>query len=86
MRYVASSDRNVYDRCIYQGVDHEADAYFITGGRVPQPGCDGRVRHGAPRATNSGRSARRGARPDDKMINRSARTAIEVIKPFTSCG
>ena len=31
MRYVASSDRNVYDRCIYQGVDHEADAYFITG-------------------------------------------------------
>src|SRR4051812_27617089 len=31
MRYVGSSDRNVYDRCIYQGVDHEADAYFITG-------------------------------------------------------
>ncbi len=31
MRYVGSSDRNVYDRCIYQGIDHEADAYFITG-------------------------------------------------------
>jgi len=31
MRYVATSDRNVYDRCIFQGVDHEADAYFITG-------------------------------------------------------
>ena len=31
MRYVATSDRHFYDRCIYQGVDHEADAYFITG-------------------------------------------------------
>ena len=31
MRYVGPSDRHFYDRCIYQGVDHEADAYFITG-------------------------------------------------------
>ena len=31
MRYPATSDRNFYDRCIFQGVDHEADAYFITG-------------------------------------------------------
>ena len=31
MRYVGTSDRNVYDRCIFQGVDHEADAFFITG-------------------------------------------------------
>ena len=23
MAYVASSDRNMYDRCIYQGEDHE---------------------------------------------------------------
>ena len=31
MRYVGPSDRNFYDRCIYQGVDHEGDAFFITG-------------------------------------------------------
>src|SRR4051812_44351466 len=31
MRYTGTSDRNFYDRCIFQGVDHEADAYFITG-------------------------------------------------------
>jgi hypothetical protein len=62
MRYVATSDRNVYDRCIYQGVDHEADAYFITGmGVYPNLGwtrtrpCGG--------ATSSGRSARRACAP-----------------------
>ena len=31
MRYTGTSDRNFYDRAIYQGVGHEADAYFITG-------------------------------------------------------
>ena len=39
MAYVATSDRNVYDRCIYQGQDHMAETYFITGlGVYPNAG------------------------------------------------
>ena len=60
MRYVGPSDRNFYDRCIYQGVDHEADAYFITGhGRVPEPRRDRRVRDRAPRRPAVGGARRR---------------------------
>ena len=67
MRYVASSDRNVYDRCIYQGVDHEADAYFITGmGVYPNLGvidAYATVRRGDKQwAIRTS-----GARPDDKL-------------------
>ena len=67
MRYVGPSDRHFYDRCIYQGVDHEADAFFITGiGVYPNLGvidAYATVRRGdrqwAVRMS--------GARPDDKM-------------------
>jgi len=39
MAYVATSDRNVYDRCIYQGQDHEAETFFLTGlGVYPNAG------------------------------------------------
>jgi hypothetical protein len=82
MRYVASSDRNVYDRCIYQGVDREADAFFITGmGVYPNLGvidAYATVRRGdrqwAIRTS--------GARPDDKMLQQVGPYRIEVIEPF----
>ena len=82
MRYVASSDRNVYDRCIYQGVDHEADAYFITGmGVYPNLGvidAYATVRRGDKQwAIRTS-----GARPDDKMSQQIGPYRIEVIKPF----
>ena len=86
MRYVASSDRNVYDRCIYQGVDHEADAYFITGmGVYPNLGvidAYATVRRGdrqwAVRAS--------GARPDDRMLQQVGPYRIEVHDRSASCG
>ena len=82
MRYVASSDRNVYDRCIYQGVDHEADAYFITGmGVYPNLGvmdAYATVRRGDKQwAIRTS-----GARPDDKMSQQIGPYRIEVIEPF----
>jgi hypothetical protein len=82
MRYVGTSDRNFYDRCIFQGVDHDADAYFITGlGVYPTLGvidAYATVRRGdrqwAVRAS--------GARPDDKMKQQVGPYRIEVIEPF----
>ncbi len=82
MRYVGTSDRHFYDRCIFQGVDHEADAYFITGmGVYPNLGvvdAYATVRRGdrqwAVRAS--------GARPDDKLRQEVGPYRIEVVKPF----
>jgi hypothetical protein len=82
MRYVGSSDRNVYDRCIYHGVDHEADAYFITGlGVYPNLGtidAYATVRRGdkqwAVRMS--------GARPEDKLQQHVGPYRIEVVEPF----
>ncbi len=82
MRYVATSDRHFYDRCIYQGIDHEADAYFITGlGVYPNLGvidAYATVRRGdrqwAVRTS--------GARPEDKTKQEVGPYRIEVIEPF----
>jgi hypothetical protein len=82
MRYVATSDRNFYDRCIFQGVDHEADAYFITGlGVYPNLGvidAYATVRRGdrqfAVRMS--------GARPHDKLRQQVGPYRIEVIESF----
>lgn len=82
MRYVATSDRHFYDRCIYQGVDHDADAYFITGmGVYPNLGiidAYATIRRGdtqwAVRAS--------GTRPDDKLRQQVGPFRIEVVKPF----
>ena len=75
MRYVGPSDRHFYDRCIYQGVDHEADAFFITGmGVYPNLGvidAFATVRRGdrqwAVRMS--------GSRPDDSCVRKWGRTA-----------
>ena len=82
MRYVGPSDRNFYDRCIYQGVDHEGDAFFITGlGVYPNLGvidAYATVRRGdrqwAVRAS--------GSRPDDKLQQAVGPYRIEVIEPY----
>jgi hypothetical protein len=82
MRYVGPSDRHFYDRCIYQGVDHEADAFFITGmGVYPNLGvidAYATVRRGdrqwAVRMS--------GTRPDDKLRQEVGPYRIEVIEPF----
>jgi hypothetical protein len=82
MRYPASSDRNVYDRCIYQGVDKELDAYFITGlGVYPNLGvidAFATVRRGdrqwAVRTS--------GHRPDDLTAQEVGPYRIEVREPF----
>ncbi len=82
MRYVASSDRNVYDRCIYQGVDHEADAYFITGlGVYPNLGIIDA--YATVRRGNRQWAVRMsGSRPADKMSQQVGPYRIEVIEPF----
>ncbi len=87
MRYVASSDRNVYDRCIYQGVDHEADAYFITGmGVYPNLGvmdAYATVRRGdkqwAIRA--SGVASRRQAEPAGRAVPHRGHRAVPRAAP-----
>jgi hypothetical protein len=82
MRYTGTSDRNFYDRCIYQGVDREADTFFITGlGVYPNLGvidAFATVRRGdrqwAVRAS--------GSRPDDRMAQEVGPYRIEVVEPF----
>jgi hypothetical protein len=82
MRYVATSDRNFYDRCIFQGVDHDADAYFITGlGVYPNLGvvdAYATVRRGDQQwAIRTS-----GLRPDDRQAQQVGPYRIEVIEPF----
>ena len=82
MRYTGTSDRNFYDRCIYQGIDREGDTFFITGlGVYPNLGvidAFATVRRGdrqwAVRAS--------GARPDDRMAQAVGPYRIEVVEPF----
>src|SRR4029453_5221807 len=82
MRYVGTSDRHFYDRCIYQGVDHDGEAFFIPGlGVYPNLGCiyafaTGRRgdRQWAVRAS--------GERPDEKLQQAVGPFRIDVIEPY----
>jgi hypothetical protein len=82
MRYSATSDRNFYDRCIFQGVDHEADAYFITGlGVYPNLGVIDA--YATVRRGNTQWAVRTsGRRPEDRMKQGVGPYRIEVIEPF----
>ncbi|MDA8045874.1 MAG: hypothetical protein M0Z30_11655 [Actinomycetota bacterium] len=82
MAYVATSDRNVYDRCIFQGQDHQAETYFLTGlGVYPNAGI-----------TDAFMSVRRGdrqwslqtsaVRPADRMAQAAGPYRIEVVEPL----
>src|SRR4051794_29059375 len=82
MRYVATSDRNVYDRCIFQGVDHEADAFFITGlGVYPNLGVVDAYMT-VRRGDRQWAIRTSGVRPDDKMKQEVGPYRIEVVEPF----
>lgn len=82
MRYVATSDRNFYDRCIFQGVDHEADAYFITGLGV-YPNLDVIDAYATVRRGNRQWAVRMsGTRPTDRLSQQVGPYRIEVIEPF----
>ncbi len=82
MAYVASSDRNSYDRCIYQAHAHDGSTEMLTGlGVYPNLGVIDAfavVRRGdrqwAVQAS--------GIRPANKMDQRVGPYRIEVVEPF----
>ena len=82
MAYVATSDRNAYDRCIYQGQDHRAESFFLTGlGVYPNAGI-----------TDAFFSLRRGdrqwslqvsgVRSVDRMAQEVGPYRIDVVEPL----
>ena len=82
MAYTGTSDRNSYDRCIYQGIDREGEINFITGlGVYPNLGtidayfC---VRIGDRQLV----VRTSGARPEDQMAQEVGPYRIEVIEPL----
>jgi hypothetical protein len=83
MRYVGTTDRNVYDRCVYQAVDHEAETFLLTGlGVYPNLGvidAYASVRRGDTQWTMQ----TSGSRPDDLMKQEVGPYRIEVLDPFT---
>lgn len=83
MRYVDSGDRNIYDRSIYHGIDHEADCYFITGlGVYPNLGViDAYVT--VRRGDRQWAVRTSGHRPADLMSQQVGPYRIEVVEPFT---
>jgi hypothetical protein len=82
MRYVATSDRNTYDRCIYQGQDHAGELFLITGlGVYPNLGvidAYATVRRGDTQWC----VRMSGARPADKLRQEVGPYRIEVLEPF----
>src|SRR4051812_1541964 len=81
MRYVGPSDRNFYDRCIYQGAAHEAETYFITGrGVPPTPGVSDAYATGRGGDTQ-GAVPMSGAGRDENLKQRVGPYRIEVVKP-----
>ncbi|HWE54570.1 MAG TPA: hypothetical protein VG435_03615 [Acidimicrobiales bacterium] len=82
MAYVATSDRNVYDRCIFQGQDHQAEAYFLTGlGVYPNAGIiDAFI---SVRTGDIQKSLQvSGIRPGDRMAQTVGPYRIEVVEPL----
>src|SRR3712207_3269689 len=82
MRYVATSDRNFYDRCIFQAHDRTGDVLLITGlGVYPNLGVIDAfavVRRGdtqyAVRASD--------ALGDDRLTPQVGPFRIEVVEPL----
>lgn len=82
MRYTDGGDRNVYDRSIFHGVDHQAGWYFITGlGVYPNLGVIDAyltVRRGDEQWV----VRTSGHRPEDRMSQQVGPYRIEVRRPF----
>ena len=80
--YVGTSDRNFYDRCIYQALAHDGSTEMLTGlGVYPNLGTIDAfavVRRGDLQwAVQTS-----GARPDDKLDQRVGPYRLEVVEPF----
>ena len=83
MRYVATSDRNVYDRCIFQAQDHDAETLLITGlGVYPNLGVIDA--YASVRRRDQQWVVRTsGVRGDDRMEQRVGPYRIEVLEPLS---
>ena len=82
MAYVATSDRNTYDRCIYQALDHSGENEMLTGlGVYPNLGvidAFASVRSGDKQWSIQ----TSGIRPADKMKQEVGPYKLEVVDPF----
>lgn len=80
--YVGTSDRNFYDRCIYQALDHSGETEMLTGlGVYPNLGTIDAfavVRRGDMQwAVQTS-----GIRPEDKLRQEVGPYSLRVIEPF----
>jgi hypothetical protein len=82
MRYVATGDRNAYDRCIFQAHDRTGDVLLITGlGVYPNLGvidAYGSVRRGDRQVVVRASDAV----PENRMEQRVGPFRIEVVEPL----
>src|SRR5262249_15134988 len=82
MAYTATSDRNTYDRCIYQALDHTGENEMLTGlGVYPNLGvidAFASVRCGDKQWSIQ----TSGIRPADKMKQEVGPYKLEVVEPF----
>jgi hypothetical protein len=82
MAYVATSDRNVYDRCIYQAIAHDGSTEMLTGlGVYPNAGvidAFASVRRGDFQWSVQ----TSGIRPADKLKQEVGPYKLQVVEPF----
>jgi hypothetical protein len=80
--YVGTSDRNYYDRCIYQLLDHDGETEMLTGlGVYPNLGvidAFASIRRGDKQWSLQ----TSGVRPTDRMSQEVGPYRIDVIEPF----
>src|SRR5690349_24986410 len=80
--YVGTSDRNYYDRCIYQLLDHSGETEMLTGlGVYPNLGvidAFASVRRGDKQWSVQ----TSGIRPSDKLSQKVGPYSLEVVEPF----
>ena len=82
MAYVATSDRNTYDRCIYQALDHSGETELLTGLGV-YPNLDVIDAFVSVRRGDKQWSVQTsGLRPKDKLEQRVGPYHLQVVEPF----
>lgn len=82
MAYVATSDRNSYDRCIFQGQDHQAETMFLTGlGVYPNAGVADAF-FSVRRGDRQWSLQVSGIRPADRMAQEVGPYRIDIVEPL----
>jgi hypothetical protein len=82
MAYVATSDRNAYDRCICQGIDQQTGSVFLTGlGVYPNLGIIDAFMS-LRRGDTQWSLQTSGVRPADKLRQQVGPYHLEVVEPF----